>query len=521
MTCDIELLDPQILPEARLEREIGLTSLAEFLRLAWHVVEPATPLVWGRHLDAICEHLEAISNGQILNLVIAVPPGCTKSITTSVIWPVWSWIRNPSLRFLCASNENDLVIRDAVAARRLIESPWFRWRWGDLFKLTSDQNVKSWYENNHRGYRTSTTVASKTTGKKGDILLVDDPHDARSVESEVERKAVLEWWDQVFYNRVNDAKTGRRVIIGQRTHHGDLQGHVLGQGFEELRIPEEFERSNRCQTSIGWSDWREKDGDLLRVDRFGPVEVAAAKERLGTMGYAAQHQQRPVPKEGAIFKKDWLRYYACPKGGSGTRLTDGDKPESGPTVIWQECRRFGTVDLAASTKTSADYTVIACWADDKKGNLYLLDLHRSRMEGPDIVPKMKELREKHKLDWLAVESTGFQLALIQEAERKGLPIRSIRPDKDKVSRAMAATVRFEAGKVWLCKGAIWLADLETELLLFPHAEHDDIVDAVVYGILEFGKLYESAGRPTLAVPGYGNRPEQQRPGRMPTQRRYY
>ena len=150
-----------------LETEMAQKHLDEFLRQAWHVVEPSTPLVWGPHLDAICEHLEAVTDGQIKNLVITIPPGSTKSITVNVMWPAWSWIKKAGIRWLMATNGEDLVMRDAVACRRLLQSDWFRARWGYLFRLTSDQNVKLWYENDKRGYRTGTTVGSNATGAKG------------------------------------------------------------------------------------------------------------------------------------------------------------------------------------------------------------------------------------------------------------------------------------------------------------------------------------------------------------------
>ena len=201
---------------AELDRLAAKLSLYEFLKQAWHVIEPGTPLVPGWHLQAIAEHLEAVTAGTIKNLAITIPPGSTKSILVCICWPGWAWINKPELRWLFAANESDLVIRDAVACRRLIESDWYRERWGDIFSLTSDQNVKSWYENSRRGYRTSTTVGSYVTGKKGDILVIDDANDAIKVLSKANRITVNGWFDKAFYNRVNDLKLGRRVIIGQR-----------------------------------------------------------------------------------------------------------------------------------------------------------------------------------------------------------------------------------------------------------------------------------------------------------------
>ena len=74
-----------------IEREYCKRSLANFAKRAWHVLEPATPLKWGWAVDSICEHLEAVSNGEIKRLLMNVPPGSMKSLLTSVLWNAWEW----------------------------------------------------------------------------------------------------------------------------------------------------------------------------------------------------------------------------------------------------------------------------------------------------------------------------------------------------------------------------------------------------------------------------------------------
>jgi hypothetical protein len=227
-------------------RDVAERSLAAFLWQAWPVVEPSTPLVWGRHLDALCLHLKTVTRGDLRNLVITIPPGSTKSITCAVMWPAWVWAPQPGARWLTGSNGADLVLRDAVACRRLIEWDWYRLRWGPVFRLTSDQDVQSWHENRRRGFRAAVTVKSAVTGRNGDVLLLDDPDDARRVRSEAERRAVHDGWDGAFFNRVNDHRAGQRVAIGQRPHEQDLIGHVLaGGGFEPVNLPEELDPDPR------------------------------------------------------------------------------------------------------------------------------------------------------------------------------------------------------------------------------------------------------------------------------------
>ena len=171
------LTRPSLLDE--IDRELAGRRLAEFVRQAWGVVEPSTPFVPGWHIDAIIEHLEAVSHGQIRNLLINVPPRHMKSLLVSVFWPAWEWIRWPERRWLYSSYAATLSIRDSVKCRRLIESPWYQSGWGDRFALTSDQNTKGRFDNSRSGYRLSTSVGGAATGEGGDRVVCDDPTTCR------------------------------------------------------------------------------------------------------------------------------------------------------------------------------------------------------------------------------------------------------------------------------------------------------------------------------------------------------
>src|SRR5215813_12383746 len=261
---------PGILDE--LDAEMASRSLREFVRQAWPIVEPSTPFVPGWHIDAIVEHLEAVTHGEIRNLLINVPPRHAKSLLVSVFWPTWEWVRAPERRWLYSSYAASLSIRDSVKCRRLIESPWYQQRWGERFALTSDQNTKGRFDNNRTGYRLTTSVGGAVTGEGGDRIVCDDPHNVQEAESDSIRKSTLEWFDVVMSTRMNDPKTAAKVVVMQRCHHQDLSGHLLEQGgFEHLRLPAEYEAPS-CVTSIGWSDPRTEHGELLWPARFGPEE---------------------------------------------------------------------------------------------------------------------------------------------------------------------------------------------------------------------------------------------------------
>src|SRR5450755_2537710 len=196
------LARPQFLE--KVDRELASRSFREFVRQAWHVVEPATPFVSSWHIDVICDHLEAVTRGEIRNLLINVPPRHMKSLLVSVFWPAWEWIRWPERRWLFSSYAASLSIRDSLRCRRLIESPWYQSRWADRFALTSDQNTKGRFDNDRSGYRLATSVGGSVTGEGGDRLVCDDPHNVQEAESDSIRKTTTDWFDVVMSTRVND-----------------------------------------------------------------------------------------------------------------------------------------------------------------------------------------------------------------------------------------------------------------------------------------------------------------------------
>ena len=446
----------------------------------------------------------AVSIGQIQNLIITVPPGTTKTTIVSVIWPAWEWISKPWIRWLCAANEDSLSTRDAVACRRLIESEEYQAAWGHRYCMTTDQNVKTHYENDRRGYRTSTSTGSSVVGKKGDILLVDDPNDAKKVHSQTERKRVHDWWDHGFYNRVNHFKTARRVVIGQRTHKEDLQGHILDSGeFEELRIPEEFETKRRVTTSIGWTDPRTNDGELLRLTRFGPEEVRKAKRRLGSVGYAQQHQQRGTSPEGKHFKEHWFKDYVLNDAGDGYVYPDGS------SAIKDKIIPYIVIDPATGKGPTGDFTGVGVFAADlRHDRMLILEMVSQRMpiaganEGlDDLMKVVKRLSKQWRCEFAAVESDGFQASVAEKVEGLGLSVRYVSHEgKGKLTRAQSAIIMAEAGDIYLPHDSTWRQEFLDELCSFTGmgtSEVDNQVDTLSYAVQEYLRLLPDAGTPMV------------------------
>lgn len=448
------------------ERELCRRSLAEFAKRAWHVLEPATPLKWGWCLDAICEHLEAVTDKRINRLLMNVPPGSMKSLLTGVIWPAWEWGPRamPEMRFLSTAHEEQLAIRDSRRCRDLVKSEWYQSLWP--LPLLADLDGKREFGNVRKGIRQARSFTS-LTGVRGDRIILDDPLSADSANSEAKLEAARVTFLETVPTRVNNDESAI-VVIMQRLNEKDTSGVILEKQLPycHLRIPMRFEASNRCVTSIGWSDPREVDGELMFPERFNEQQVSELERSLGTYGTAGQLQQRPSPRGGGIINTAWFGYWV---------------------MLPEIEHRFITADTAQKTSNHNDYSVFQCWGRSTVGKAILIDQIRGRWEAPDLVMQARSFWSKHLNDQrpalkgsalrsMYVEDKVSGTGLIQTLRREGMPVTPVQRHNDKISRGFDSAPFIESGNVMLPQDAPWLSDLLSEVSGFPNGAYDDQLD---------------------------------------------
>lgn len=781
------------LEEVRTEK--ARRSLRSFVEQAWPIVEPGTSFTAGWHIDALCAHLEAVSNGDIKNLLINIPPRHAKSLTVSVFWPVWEWITRPHERYLFNSYADTLSIRDSLKCRRIILSEWYQKRWGHIYKLTSDQNVKSRFENDRTGYRISSSVGGSNTGEGGsrivclshdtkiktnlgdlsigdivdnriscmvlsmntdsgltewdsidcyekshgspsvqatfsdgrtlegtsdhpvyestgklkqlsklspgsgvvihannppmqgvretsnpstlsyagpqyflhtelpiqmgggaeqpqlagwphhhelyslrqdnhlktmpgyearspllltampirvsgkpsrtfldsrqrevslstgvsrsktvhqearpsqmsrvcidsdrspisitgashrlqqeeqfssqsdnslpempltnkrllygqsptmaDVFLTsittvptpefvynirvtnnhnyfangilvhncDDPHNVMEGESDVKRNEVLRWWDEVMSTRLNDEKTGRRVIVMQRVHYNDLSGHLLDHGgWHHLCLPAEYSLRRKVSSNYDhkyeiqphddcpiYSDPRTDEGQLLWPERIDKDTIARLKLELGPFSSAGQLQQRPTPREGVLFKVDMFRPLPL----------DFDTPDSDGHTMRSSLTVGTAVDLAWSEKESADNTASVTGGIDKSGNIYLLNAWRVKADEVKLATELAHHLNATNPSIAGIEQSSYTKTATVDLIRRintllirGIPILAVPVKGDKYTRAQLPAGRGQVGMLYADTSAPWWPAFLSELLDFPKGAHDDWVDAL-------------------------------------------
>lgn len=482
----------ELVTKEKLRRKAS-ASLYEFVKQSWHVVEPGIPFVPSWHIEQICEHLEAVSAGEITRLLINIPPRHSKSTIVSVMWPMWEWLTTPQQKFLCASYSGNLSIRDNLKARRLIQSPWYQERWGHMFELAGDQNAKQRFENDKTGYRLATSVGGTATGEGGSRLILDDPHGAQDAQSDAMRESALEWFDMVWSTRLNNPKSDAMVTIMQRLHERDISGHIIEdiKGWEHICIPAEWDGIKR-KTVLGNYDPRTKVGELICPDRFGEEEVTKLKQLLGVYGTSGQLQQNPSPIEGGILKTKSFQLWPA----------DSGLPQF--EYILQ------SYDTAFTEKTTGDPTACTVYAVfTQKGvrNVMLVDAWDEHLSYPDLRARVikdwgteygdggktkdNPYARSRKPDRIIVEAKASGQSLLQDLRLAKVPAIGYNPSNaDKVSRAHQAAPTLELGILWIPESrknrghpVSWAQPFMKQLEKFPVAEHDDYVDTFTQAII--------------------------------------
>lgn len=482
-----------------LDRVESEESLLGFVQAYWSQLEPGRAFVPGKPVEAICEHLEAVTKGQIRKLLINVPPGCMKSMLTNVFWPAWEWgpQKRPDLRYVSFSYSQDLTIRDNRKARQIITCKKYQQAWGDIVKLSDDQDAKIKFENSARGWKLATSVHGVGTGERGDRVILDDPHNIKEAESLAVRESTLQFFTEILPTRVNDPDTSVFVVIMQRVHARDVSGLILARqlGYEYLCLPMEYEPDHPfpCRNSIGFTDWRSTPGELLWPQRFSEQYLGELKESLRSWGggyaEAGQLQQRPAPRGGGMFQRKWWKFFhteaTLHKAATRPNGCDDSTPAPAPA-------RFDWVLLScdAAFKDKKTGSRVSLQVIGGRGPYrYVLDNVTKHMTFRETCKAILEMDEKRKpmggllhkwpqINRFLIEDKANGTAIIDTLRELVSGVIAINPEGGKESRANAIQPAVESGHVLLPDGAPWLEDYISEFAAFPVSTNDDQVDSL-------------------------------------------
>lgn len=416
------------------------------------------------------------------------------SLIVSVLWPAWVWTQKerhehdellglvkspvcgPSTRFLCASYDGKLSMRDNVKTRTLIQSGWYQDHWGDRVTISEGENLKTRFDLASGGFRLSTSPTGMTTGEGGDVIILDDPLSVVEAASDQIRNEREFFFTEVLPSRRNDQKRSAIVLVQQRIHERDTTGIVLAKqlNYIHLCLPAMYDPGH---PHIWHRDPRTEAGELLFPQRFGVAELEELTSEMTEYAIAGQLQQLPAPREGGLFKRHWFEIVPVRPAGIVKRVR-----------AW---------DLAATEESfksqNPAWTAGVLMSVTHSGYFYIEDVFRFRGDPGDVEATIRNVA--------SLDGPGTHVRLPQDPgqagkaqvqylirQLAGFRVNAVGVSGSKIQRAEPLSAQAKAGNVKMVRGA-WNEDFLSEACSFPNGQFKDQIDAAADA---FNELAEPA-----------------------------
>lgn len=425
---------------------------------AWH--EPTS----GRQtpqLELLDRELVDVADGRCDRLMFYMPPQEGKSQRVSRRFAEWLLQMDPTLRIVIVSYEYGRARRWGRYIKRDSE------RNPDLgIRLARDATAAGSWQTTAGGGIYCVGIGGSLTGEPADVIIIDDPVKGRAeAESVAYREAAWDWWEGTGKPRLSDR--GRVVLIMTRWHEDDLAGRLLKNEpgvWRVVGVPAVAEHNDPIGRAPGEA--------MVSVQRR-PLDYYTDLEATTSLYvFLSIYQQRPTAAAGNLFKRNRWKYW---------RPAEKGKVQLGAQSLWwTDLWRFATVDLAASTKKSADWTVVSAWGMTPSGDLMLLDRVREQVGEEAHSLLVLPLVARYGLDTVFIERGFIGTTLVVDLTAEGVPVTPLDPDTDKTTRAIPAANRQRSGRIWLPAGRDWLDAWIEEHAQFPNGEFDDQVDTTSY-----------------------------------------
>jgi predicted phage terminase large subunit-like protein len=458
--------------ELEIKREVFKKSYYEFFKWSFNILEPQTRLEDTFHIKYLCDTLQKEVERIIRreakgkDIIVNIPPRTSKSKIVSQSLLAWVWIIAPHLKMIAVSFDEKLTLTNAQYCKDIIKSVEYQELFGHLFQIRKDVDAKERFANDKGGERLSVTTGANITGFGAEIIIVDDPQNPKTAESEVERENTTRYYVESLYNRLTPINLGIRIVVQQRLHHEDLTGYLLKHdpdGYNHICLPAELSSDVRPkELAVNYRD------GLLDPIRLNRIELLKLKKQ-GSRYYAGQYMQIPSPDEGGIIKRAWF---------------DIIEPKELLREPINEPIHF-FIDSAYTAKTTNDPTaILACYK--RNNDLIICDAIEQWLEFPDLIKFLVEYVQKYQLSAnskIFIEEAASGLSIVQQLRSitnlniVGIP----KPKDDKVTRTHAITGKLEGRRVKLVKGK-YIENFINQLAAFPTGKHDDMLDTLIHAV---------------------------------------
>ena len=472
-----------VLTPESLQAEICRRSFYQFVQRFWHVVISEDP-VWNWHIKVICDELQAVAERvfkglpKLYDLVINVPPSSTKSTLCSIMFPVWCWTRDASIRTIGGSYTDLLALDLSRKGRLIVKSDLYRRLFPEV-QLRDDQDTKTYYETTEGGDRHSVGSEGDIGGFHAHFLIIDDPINPGEVHSPASLRKVNRWLTETVFSRKVDKNVSVIIIIMQRLHEEDPSGMMLAEAKahpDKIRVRhiclpgEESDRVTPKRLRLKYQKDAEGHSplDLVRA----PWDVLQeARIRLGPFGYSGQIEQWPVPPEGGMFKVAKIQVGIPPPMMKFRRIVR----------YWDKAGTEAGLGAETAGVKMGEYVEIV-GGKLMVRHFWILDVIHGRWDSGE--------RERIIRQTADIDGRGVVVCVEQEPGSGGLEsaqgtvrnLAGFTVGKDKVTgskelRADPFSVQVNEGNVRVKEGLMEWPAMRDQLALFPFARLKDIVDA--------------------------------------------
>jgi len=449
-------------------------SLYDFLKVGFDHVE-TNDFRDSRLAGALCEHLEAIMNGQIKRLIINISPRTMKTLLTGVYFPAYWWLKKPHLKFIYCSYTVGIARKCSEQFRKLVQHDYYSLVQNTMesymdtpISFTGYKNTQDLIVNNYGGERVTVGIGGSITGIGADVIILDDPLKAKDAYSKIQKAHVNNFIQGTLINRLNKTSEEKVVIlIQQRLAEDDASGFLREQGsYDILELPLLFTGLSNSKTQLDFRDWRKKPGEILIPELMTLEDVASLENQMGAIEFERQCQQNIKGAAGNIVSSKYFKEY-----------------QNAPP--YEQYILAG--DLAESVEDQACYTGLVIFGV-YENKYYVVDIVEKKLGFDDLIIEVKNLLNKYPCAYKIIEKKSVGPALINVLSKEIPGFIALEPREygtDKESRLKASIPAFMSGKIYFptkeaCEKIVTLKD---QLVTFPLCRNDDVMDAFCYGVL--------------------------------------
>jgi predicted phage terminase large subunit-like protein len=410
------------------------------------------------YLAYLAGELNQFAEEKSRRLIINLPPGHLKTLLGTVSLSAWMLGHDPSLKIIVVTHAEHLSKTIARNIRTILQMAWFK----ELFatRIKRGHGEVTDFGTTLGGGVFVTSFGGRFTGRRADVIIVDDPHDIGDEPDKI--LSTIEAFHTRLLSRLNDRKNGRVLVVAHRVHEHDLSAYLLRRRkkkWQHVVLPMKAPRDQTYETASG--KWRRRKGDLLRPNAFGPEDIEELREDCFNPDFELLYQQD-------------VDSQALPAISAEHFPTISELMPPGTPIAF-------SVDAGMAGGRKSAFSVIQVW---RVGTdlYYLIDQFREQCEFSDLIEALRKLRRKYNPVAILIERAANGHALISQLGRRFRRLAKLVIPVDPDGRSKSARLRVHAetiiaGRIHLPGDTPWHAEFISEFIEFPHGQFSDQVDA--------------------------------------------